>query len=1024
MSNPDNSGADSAKTGAAARLLSWSNSSAVPAASCLLVVILAFAWYAFVHWEKLNQHHQQQLARAAELLQNVALNAQRTVENVCGYDINAFLAEQPYLIDADSNGREPAFVVEIDGKERKLDIDVARLLLETPRPQDFEHLLWLDQDGKVVRQFTRDDWTDDSSWSVQKPSLLERPAPALRIVDFSRALASADPPIDFAKLSGSTGRFPAVFSGERFQVYTQPARIDANVRRICDNSKPKGDLQPGDSREWTLVALAPYGTLQQRSFSFETYFVGALTLFPLIAALGFPFVKLLVLGAGERFRYLDVAMLFLSTSALTVLLTILVQAGDSYRDFSRQGDDRLVTMAETIRKNLTQELLAALGQVALYDDQYADKLCRQQPCLLESDLPADCAPPRPEGCSLLPPPSKFRNVDQIAWIGDDGVQLRKASVIKPYDLLNVSQRRYFQAVAKDELFTLSGADRPFFVRPDRSITTGGYYSFLSAESKAEPKAVVLTFNLASINEQPLHPGYGFAVVDPSGTVLYHSDPRLPLRENLFAEVSRPRKLQAVLAAGKKRLLSLTYYAQPHKFYVAPFTEMTAGSEPAWTIVTFRDLSVGRAAAVQAVSLSVLWPVPILTVFGAVLLYAFGRLKQPHPGAWLWPHEGKRELYVKISIVLAALAFVTLFLNSILAGAAVMAAVSLALYFTMKRLPDAADRKPLQSVLWHRAFLLLVVFQLAVIPARGLFRMIWNYEMGKLYNYEQSALREQRDGFQHGAREHYAAVEYQRHAVELLTERESSQIWPRPSEASAVPPGRMLRVHKWIAERLPIHTAAMTQTRYRDAVDDSTYRATSGRWTAGGALVALLVLLWWIRYNANTLFFADVSSDGSVKGDSPAPPAAKTPTDDQEAWKRKWQALSADEQSTLARILVNNGIVNPKQHALTRRFLRDGLLELRPGLQASDGLDRCLAESGEDVKALAMRELQSDNGGWSRVRWILLLFVLGFSLFLFATQPDLPTWLTGAASAVTTLLTVLLRIRDSIGSWFSSLPKGV
>ena len=862
---------------AADKSSTWSKRTVVPGAALIaLLLILLFAWHTYERWEELNRHHQRQLARAAELLEGVVVNAATTVENACEHDVESFLEEQPYIVDVQANELRPRLrLLSYDetAPKKELAVDIGRVLQETPRPDSFEHLMLADAEGLVVRKFSRGEWT-----------------PPLLVVDLAATLAALDPPVDFAGLHGSSSQRDVVLGGERFQLYTQPVRVNPLAEMDCLSPAENGGLTLSEAREWMLVALAPYPELQRRSFSFETYMIGAMTLLPLIAVLGWPFVKLGALDPGERFGYRDVALLYLSTSALVSLLTVLALAGDSYRHFSDRGDERLVELSTRINQKLRLELSQAVVQLHEYDRQFFDAAgkgpCERQPCLLDPD----CAAPPENGCRRLEAPQSYKNVDQVAWIDANGMQTHKASVSPPFKPLNVSERPYFRAVATKDLYELDGKDRAIFVHPSRSITTGRYYTFLSAESDAgtarrgeerpvdaePPKAIVLTMNPAALNDQPLRPGYGFAIVDRDGEVLYHSDPRLPLRENLLAEVSDSLRLGGVISTGASQKLTLTYYARPHRFYVKPIEELTSASEPVWTLVTFRDLSIGRGAAVQALTLSVIWPLPILIGFGGAVLWAFSRVSRPHRGAWLWPHEGKRDRYLRLTFVLATLALITVSWDTIEGGVAVAVGVAVVLLLVMRRVPDS-NRSPLKSLFWHRAFLVLVTLQLAVIPARGLFRAIWSHEFGKLHNYEQTVLAERMDAYRRTAMARFTGPEYLPHADTLLDERKRFHAWESRPTLEFRSSGWLMRWHQFVARQLPMHNETMAQTRYRDDVLDSPYPPVAGRWTLLAFLLALPTLLWWIRYNSNQVFFANVSNDGVEQNGAKGEFAVRTRT---------------------------------------------------------------------------------------------------------------------------------------------------
>ena len=75
---------------------------------------------------------------------------------------------------------------------------------------------------------------------------------------------------------------------------------------------------------------------------------------------------------------------------------------------------------------------------------------------------------------------------------------------------------------------------------------------------------VATVNLLSIDEIPLPAGYGFAIVNREGRVLYHSDKRLSLRENFFAELSDGSRVKATMYAGGTYDGNSRYRERPHE----------------------------------------------------------------------------------------------------------------------------------------------------------------------------------------------------------------------------------------------------------------------------------------------------------------------------------------------------------------------------------------------------------------------------------------------------------------------------
>ena len=223
---------------------------------------------------------------------------------------------------------------------------------------------------------------------------------------------------------------------------------------------------------------------------------------------------------------------------------------------------------------------------------------------------------------------------------------------------------------------------------------------------------------------------------------------------------------------------------------------------------------------------------------------------------------------------------------------------------------------------------------------------------------------------------------------------------------------LLDALQWPQGELPINNEIVWRQRYQDHrltyVEGSSWLAA---WPASAVALAgfglvLALLVWWIRWNTNRLFFADVEPNAAA-----AAPA--------EPFEAMWKARSTDEQMVLIQI-ARERIANPYQRSVVRHLLDDGALRLVPDLQpGSPAFAEFLAIKHGELRA-ELREWESVNVGhsWSYVRLILIACVTGVGVFLVGTQPALQSSLLGIATGITGLLTTGLKLRDAVGSWLA------
>ena len=297
-------------------------------------------------------------------------------------------------------------------------------------------------------------------------------------------------------------------------------------------------------------------------------------------------------------------------------------------------------------------------------------------------------------------------IDQVTWINPSGDQIWKLSSDQIGVLRPVPQRPYFKAIRGGHMYRDTSSACAFFVAPDRSITDGRFYTFLSIPSMLDdacvnlaPKAkpgkesaptrgyvAVASTRLLSLEHPALPIGYGFAVVTRDGRTLYHSDSRLGLRENLFDHLDDGDLARAIAHSNKKEMLSARYREVPHRLQfnplpwslAAPWLRRTArpatrAADPAATtsgpsagivLIAFRDLSMVQAIVARAFVVTLVPALIIVSLLGLCSGRSVRLSERWHGGAtrWLWPHGGLAPMYkvvaVSVGVVIVLFALTT------------------------------------------------------------------------------------------------------------------------------------------------------------------------------------------------------------------------------------------------------------------------------------------------------------------------------------------------------------------------------
>ncbi len=1050
-------------------------------ALALVLGMSAYAWWVSAQYSQLNALNQLELQDAGAELKRVVENAVVTI-NTFKPDKDAsagqtqapacvFDDQQPYLdfvgdCAAETWKYQKATATTAQGLriqaervttagpsatvEWKVRLDT--LFAELAFSDAFELIFVADEAGKVLYQNTprQREWRQLLRWGERTfEDTGARESGGLRIQDMPSLLGKDAVP-GWGRLHAVSDRTTVSLGGQSQQLYVQPVGGENGI-----------------SVRLVLGALVPTQRVVRQALAVDTYFVALLVVVLLLALLGLPFLKLASMSAHERFQVRDVYALYLSCAALVTVATFIVMGYDTYLRWTREADTGLLAMADDLEARVTTEVRDIRDQLAGYDaavSWYAPN----SPCTTarvmapwpELDPAAD-----PEGRVLTRNTTLF--MDQVTWIDPTGQQVWKLSSDQIGVLRRVPQRPYFKAVRGGHLYRDATSPWPFFVAPDRSITDGRFYTFLSIPSMLDDACVsvprhvgpgqetvpasgyvaVASTRLLSTEHAALPQGYGFAIVTRDGRALYHSDSRLGLRANFFDHLDEEDLARAIAQSGRKASLSARYREVPHRLQFNPLPwslddaldgtpeHTTPGDGSAGVIlVAFRDVSTEQAVVARAFVVS-LGPMLLLVAAVGLGLWAVGAVSERcHGGAsrWLWPHGGLAPMYkilaISVGVVIILFAVTTEWLTRAwpyLLLPAFAAVPGLAAYGRGSW--HTAPRRALDSYAWYTGELTLLALGMLVVPASAVVNLTLGHEFGVLIHAEQRRMDDQATDAALALKAEAHALSYpdrvgdeiadahrrrQRQIDPLASPRRLSQRFrPAPFDASLAPLSagdqRVVGVHEWLNNRLPAESALLARLRYYDVPRRYTPQGSLGALSgfgAAGITLIIVVLAVWIRWSARNLHAADLT---------PATPALDAEVE------ARWNELPEDHRHVLLQA-TEERIANPRQRPAIDALARQGLLTLSPDIQPASGAVAALLAGvradGQQAEKLRQWEGTHDGHSWQAVRPMLFVGLGVVAVFLVITQPGLQSDLVGVAGSAATLGAALLKMRDAIGGW--------
>ncbi len=220
----------------------------------------------------------------------------------------------------------------------------------------------------------------------------------------------------------------------------------------------------------------------------------------------------------------------------------------------------------------------------------------------------------------------------------------------------VKDRRFYRLhpFSSEERRLLGGFDsQDVVVAPVRSPNTGEYLTVLARPFDVGPVPATRTIGtivapLSSVNLPIFPPGYLFAVIEQNGTVLFSSDQKRNLRENLLLETGNDEGLMDILRARSARTLFLNLNGESVIAHYQPLDEVLEGAN--WGIVVYQSVSRNREihqqVFLQVIGLLSPLMLEMLAMAAALLLVLSAR-----KCAWLLPSRETGAIFWLLAIIL-------------------------------------------------------------------------------------------------------------------------------------------------------------------------------------------------------------------------------------------------------------------------------------------------------------------------------------------------------------------------------------
>jgi hypothetical protein len=475
-----------------------------------------------------------------------------------------------------------------------------------------------------------------------------------------------------------------VLAGTHYKLFLQPVLLDVY--------NDKDERQDEPAQEWVLCGLRSAKALEWEALSISSTFMVWITTAFLAIFMSSPILKVLFMNNRQHLRLREIGWL---SSAVVLLAIVFTLSGLNAVGFplNDDTDQQLNQIGNRLANDVHDELRQMLSQLLAWchfperDDKHGAISQTYNVTLLKKDLGADREVIRsyrgPEDAKdkkrkkneieQPPPQEQYAQLNNASWTDDDGQQIVKWSTgryLTP--MIDVSEAALF---THPKNIYLDGKGPAFHfdsvVPPNKvdylaglAISTedciGTLPPDLRSRSDLTGGTAVLTAQPLSLIDPILPYGYGFALLDDKGVVLFHSDKTRNLRENFLQETDWNKQLRAAMFGhSNQHPLEITYMGKDYRALVVPIPGI---SQSGWSLIVYRDLTSIRTLNLQAIIMA---STLLLLVFGipAAAFAIWSLILRPQfAPEWLWPNQARMVTYVYQIAVYALLVILFLFLG--------------------------------------------------------------------------------------------------------------------------------------------------------------------------------------------------------------------------------------------------------------------------------------------------------------------------------------------------------------------------
>ena len=456
-----------------------------------------------------------------------------------------------------------------------------------------------------------------------------------------------------------------------YELFTQPVVLPGLTLKKQTNYRQKSDIPA----RLILAGLVKTEKFQSEYRAIPHTWLLLFLFFVLLGLLSLPIIHLGFMDHHESLRPIAVLSLLVTGVFGTALITIFFLDVVWLNNVRHSLDEQLEQTAKNIKVAFKDEIEKTVRQLVAYDR--SDDFEKDFACVTQGEncpvtylaYPHDCAEESNRKCGGTSKEDRWvarkkyryecnkksnnENCDLFFWI-DQNKRMRITWYTKPEyyietSTVSLAHRDYVKEILKPKpsLWHTEYGQPGFYAQSLIALGMGTHTVVVSMESsrsegKQKKWVAAIETHFKFLKSVAIPDSTGFAVIeDEGGRVLFHSDDKRSLWENLFEETDNNARLRAHVFSRTAGKFEGRYWGKGHSFYSTPLPGVP------WSLVVFRNKDLFRTTNFEALLLAgtlfALYAGISSIVPTAIWLFNKAR-RRKMPMSWFWPDPDRYDCY--------------------------------------------------------------------------------------------------------------------------------------------------------------------------------------------------------------------------------------------------------------------------------------------------------------------------------------------------------------------------------------------